>query len=270
MFSMYVLVSDEWSGIFLFILVCIAILYSILIKQATNLKLFSPQPLIFFFGLCLAYLIIESPLSTLSHLLFSSHMLFMAVHYFIIPPLLLLGIPHSVYVYLNQIKMFSWIRYLRIQPTLALYLFSILFFIYHVQMIMQTFTQIPFIHKIYIDLLFYLSINMWYPLVYSTIRHVKQKKSFVRKSSLLLMPACLFFILIGILNETSHLPLQGQLTATLCLPTTDVIRDLLPINAKYDPLIAGILMLVIHKISLMGIMKYEHKLQKNEVKIDLH
>ncbi|MBO0994735.1 cytochrome c oxidase assembly protein, partial [Bacillus sp. SD088] len=98
MFSMYVLVSDEWSGIFLSILVCIAILYGILIKQATNLKLSSPQPLIFFLGLCLTYLIIESPLSILSHLLFSSHMLFMSIHYFIIPPLLLLGIPPSVYV----------------------------------------------------------------------------------------------------------------------------------------------------------------------------
>lgn len=259
---MYVLVSDEWSVTFLSILVCIAILYGFLIKQATNLKLYSPQPLIFLLGLCLTYLIIESPLSILSHLLFSSHMFFMSIHYFIIPPLLLLGIPPSVYVYLNQFKMIGWIKHLRIQPTLALYLFSILFFTYHFQMILQTFTQFPFIHKIYMHLLFYLSVNMWYPLVYSTISHMEQKKSFVLKSSLLLMPACLFFILIGILNETSHLPLQGQLTASLCLPTTDVISDLLPINAKYDPLIAGILMLAIHKISLMGIMKYEHRLRK--------
>ncbi len=262
MFSLYMLVSDEWSGIFFIILSFIAILYGVLIKRATNLKLCSSKPLIFYTGLFLTYLTINSPLTILSHLYFSSHMLFMSIHYFIIPPLLLLGIPLSLYKYLKQFKLIRWIKYLLIQPVPALYSFAILFFVYHFQMILQTFTQYPYIHKIYLYLLFYLSMNMWRPLVYPTINQVKQKKSFIFKSSLLLMPACLFFIFTGVLNGVGHLPLQGQLTATLCLPNSDAISYLVPINNKYDPLLAALLMLAIHKVSLMSIVKFEHRLRK--------
>lgn len=265
MFSFYILVSDEWSGIFFMILVFIALLYGTLIKQGTNLKLYSPQPLIFFFSLCVAYLIIESPLSILSHLLFSSHMVFMSIHYFIIPPLLLLGIPPTLYAYLNHINKMRWIRRLFISPIPALYSFSVLFFAYHFQMLLQTFSQYSVIHKIYIHLLFYLSINMWRPIVYPPANQMKPKKSFIYKSSLLLMPACLYFIVTGIWNGVGHLPL-GQLTASLCLPTTDAIDILLPLHNKSDPLIAGILMLVIRKVSLMGTMKYGYKLQKDRIK----
>lgn len=55
------------------------------------------KPLFFFLALISLYAVTGSPLAAASHLAFSLHMLQMSLFYFIIPPLLLQGIPGWLY-----------------------------------------------------------------------------------------------------------------------------------------------------------------------------
>jgi putative membrane protein len=132
-------------------------------------------------------------------------------------------------------------------PLFALFAFAILFFIYHLQMTLQMFSQYPLIHTGYMLLLFYLSFLMWWPLLSP---QYKRKKNYAFKSSLLIMPACFYFIIAGVLGGISGLPLHTELNATLCLPSDYTPADLLPFpfNSRMDQLMAGILMMGMHKL----------------------
>lgn len=250
MLSMYMLVSGEWNVPFLIGLIFIACLYGGLIKRFTIIKLYHRQPILFLLGLMLVYLTMGSPLSTISHLSFSFHMFFMSIHYFIIPPLLLLGIP---YPFLQQIQKKPYINKLLPPTHVALYSFALLFFAYHLQMTLQIFSQYPSLHTSYMLLLFYLSFPMWSPLLTPKQYNKKGKGSYAFKSGLLIMPACFFFIFAGILGGIGGLPLHTELNAALCLPSDFTPSDLLsfPFNSRLDQSAAGILMLGMHKLGLM-------------------
>ena len=61
------------------------------------------KAILFFLSLALLFLIIGTPLAALSHLSFSLHMLQMSLLYFIIPPLILAGIPERLFEKLLKI-----------------------------------------------------------------------------------------------------------------------------------------------------------------------
>src|SRR5690554_2636674 len=53
----------------------------------------SKEKFLFLFGLFLLYFSMSGPLNVLSHIMFSAHMLQMAIAFLFVPPLLLLGLP---------------------------------------------------------------------------------------------------------------------------------------------------------------------------------
>ncbi|MBO1912900.1 cytochrome c oxidase assembly protein, partial [Microvirga sp. 3-52] len=126
MLVIYSLVAHDWNILFFLGLVGVIIVYSVLLRRFTEIKLHSIQPCLFLIGIILVYLSMGSPLSTMSHLSFSTHMIFMSIHYFIIPPLLLIGTPYSLFL---QIENHPWRRFtekLFIPPSFALYIFALL------------------------------------------------------------------------------------------------------------------------------------------------
>ena len=250
MLSMYMLVSGEWNMSFLIGLMIIACLYGSLLSRFTAIKLYHKQPIFFFTGLLLVYVTMGSPLSTISHLSFSFHMFFMSIHYFIIPPLLLLGIP---YPFFQQMDKKPWIKKLCFPSNIALYTFALLFFSYHLQITLNLFSQYPTIHTSYMVLMFYLSFIIWWPLLSPHQYSKVGKKAYAFKSSLLIMPACFFFIFSGILGGIGSLPLHTELNATLCLPSNFSPSDLLPFpfNSRIDQSAAGILMIGMHKFGMV-------------------
>ncbi|MBY7145067.1 cytochrome c oxidase assembly protein [Virgibacillus sp. NKC19-3] len=102
-----ILLEDQssWNIPLVVGLTCIAVLYSFFIKRDTRIPLTHLQPFLFFLGLGLWYLASGSPLATISHLSFSLHMIQMSLLYFIIPPLILLGIPDSIFKQVYQLPM---------------------------------------------------------------------------------------------------------------------------------------------------------------------
>ncbi len=84
MFDYLILIKNdlEWNIPILMAAAIIAVLYIILLKQTTEFTILQKQPLIFLLTLGLFVLVVGSPLSTISHLSFSLHMIQMSILFF--------------------------------------------------------------------------------------------------------------------------------------------------------------------------------------------
>ncbi|ASK64051.1 hypothetical protein CFK37_18760 [Virgibacillus phasianinus] len=251
-----------WSIPLLTALVGIAVLYVFLRRRLTTRKRDDLQPLFFFTGLGLLYLMIGSPLSSISHLSFSLHMVQMSMLYFIIPPLILLGIPTNVY---TRIITFHWIKKCKnlLFPKIALYTFAILFLIYHLPVTLTIFSQSSLIQNGYLIMLFGLSFGMWWPIVspeWEQRFNKEQKKRYALLSGMVLMPACLLFIVNALLDGGNN-PFVTQITSHLCTPAQSGTFTVLPppFNTTFDQLLAGIFMLGMHKFGLVLTFKLGNK-----------
>ncbi|MEH7413702.1 cytochrome c oxidase assembly protein [Neobacillus drentensis] len=230
----------------------IGAIYVALLRSQTELKIHPTQPVLFFLSLFLFYLTIGSPLATLNHLLFSLHMIQMSVLFFVIPPLFLLGIPET-----NT----PVIKELRISPFAALVAFAILLFFYHLQAVLTFLTLNPFIHNSYLFLLLILSFMIWRPIVR------EQNKQFAFLSGILLLPACSQLILSGLFGSVTN-PLLGGMMATLCITPAGLSSlGIFPsaFNTRVDLIIAGVLMMGMHKFALLLTARLKNKVVERDL-----
>ncbi|MFC0015209.1 cytochrome c oxidase assembly protein [Allobacillus sp. GCM10007490] len=164
-----------WNVPLLISLLIVSIVYVYTLKQFV--KTFNKQPILFFVGLIVLYFTLGTPLAAFSHLSFSSHMLQMSVLYFIIPPLILFGIPNILYHRMLDISVFKLIRRLFLPPIVSLIIFAGLLFLYHLPTTLHIFSLNPRFHEIYLVLLFFLSLRMWWPFVLSDQSKEEKKKN---------------------------------------------------------------------------------------------
>ncbi|HEY4600285.1 MAG TPA: cytochrome c oxidase assembly protein [Cerasibacillus sp.] len=211
------------------------------------------QSLFFVGGIVLLYLIVGSPLLVISYLSFSFHMIHMSVLFFVVPPLLLLGVPYQLYIAFRRIPLIEKIAEI-ITPNRALIAFSFLFLLYHIPMFLTFLSTYAHGQRLFMLVLFFLSFRMWWPIASPNRKRRldRQKmKQYAMKSGIFIMPACLFFIASGWLGSVPN-PFFSQLTTHLCIPPNGYIPPLLPppFNTKYDQVLAGLLMLGLHKVAL--------------------
>ncbi|WP_077325465.1 cytochrome c oxidase assembly protein [Virgibacillus siamensis] len=231
-------------------LVCIFVLYILALKRYTDINIVHKQSLLFFLGLGLCYITTGSPIAAISHLSFSTHMLQMSILFFIIPPLLILGIPGQ----LSKVPAMKGFNKLFLPPVISLYAFGILFLMYHLPVFLNIFSQHTLLHNGYMLLLFILS-SMWRPITVHDPRHRlygRQKKRYAIRSGMILMPACLIFILNAFTDGIQN-PFLTEITAHLCTPSQIDSAKLLPLpfNTNFDQIMAGTLMMGMHKFSIM-------------------
>lgn len=255
MFTIF-LVDLTWNIPLLLGVIGIASLYAFLVNRLTDIKMHHKQPLFFFLSLGLLYLTIGSPLTTISHLSFSLHMIQMSILYFIIPPIFLLGIPSQLFQRIRNTPIANKISKWFLAPKLSLIVFAVLFLMYHLPIVLTVFTQNPLVHNGYIYLLLVLSFSMWWPIVSpDPLQRLcdGEMKRYVFLSGALLMPACLLFVFSALIDEANN-PFLTQITALLCMPSQSLSIHILPppFNTKYDQAMAGFIMLGIHKMSLMA------------------
>ncbi|WP_367780369.1 cytochrome c oxidase assembly protein [Jeotgalibacillus marinus] len=249
MFSLYWTGSMTWNVPLLVSLVLVGIVYLIFFINFTGGKLPLMQAFLFYLGLVLIYIPTGSPLSTFSHLSFTVHMIYMSILFFIVPPLILGGIPK---IFQEQVKaMFLLKGKLRfiISPITSLIIFACMFLLYHLPFMFQIFLQQPSLHSGYVLLMFLLSFNVWSPLVTSDRSDKKKRYAFL--SGLILMPACILFVLNGFMGKLSY-PFLVDFAA-LCMPTEAGSFTLFPswYNTQIDQIVAGVIMMVIHKFGIM-------------------
>lgn len=257
MFSQVWLMSQwTWNTSWLLLgLISFALYYLYLLKRYSTIKIYHSQPLLFFFSLALLYVLIGSPLYTISQLTFSTHMIQMSMVYFFVPPAFLLGIPSPIFHHILKNPLIQKLRTYSFPAKLSLYAFAILFFIYHLPFVLNLLSNHTHILNGYLTLLFILSFSMWWPLV-APIPELRyshhEKKQYAYLSGFLLMPACLNFIISAFIGGSAN-PVMIQLAAHLCVPpellTSDVFSS--PLPTKYDQFTGGLSMLGMHKLGLM-------------------
>jgi len=252
-----------WNIPLLFLFVSLTILYIFYLRRYGTTS--RRRPLLYLTGIWLLYLVIGSPLLALSHLSFSFHMIQMSFVFFIIPPLILLGIPREIYENLIKRSFIIKIRLMSPTPITALVIFATLFFLYHLPFLLQIITEYPLVQKAYLILLFMLTVRMWWPIASPNPKQrvrASERKKYLLESSWYIMPACLMFIISALFDGMNN-PFLSEAATTLCLPA-DTTIDILPppFNTKYDQVIAGVSMLGLHKFSLFATNRLEDRMRE--------
>src|SRR5699024_682895 len=115
-------------------------------------------------SMILLYTMYGAPVDLLSHILFTFHMLQMAVVFLLIAPLLFFAVPDYLqksFVNLPVVKqVFSITGY----PLVVLMLFIGAFSIYHLPVMLDYLKQSAFLHNGFMVLLFLLAVLMFYPI----------------------------------------------------------------------------------------------------------
>src|SRR5699024_10656873 len=96
---------------------------------------------------------------------------------------------------------------------------------------------------------------MWWPVAAPGVKHrftYSKQKRYVFLSGLILMPACLLFIVNAFMDGMNN-PFLTELTTLLSLPATSDSIDFLPFhfNTKYDQIMVGVFMMALHNFGLM-------------------
>lgn len=153
-------------------------------------------------ALCL-YLAQAGPVELLGHMMFSFHMVSMALSYLVAPPLLMLGVPLWIWKAVVSWLKRSRLRHLKflIQPIVAAVVFNGLFSFYHIPVI-HDYVMLHFgVHRVYYVVLFIAAILMWWSLVDPLPKegetHSLKKMGFIFLNMVLLTPACGLIIFAG-------------------------------------------------------------------------
>lgn len=258
-----------WNMPLLACLICLAAIYVYVVVTYTNIKLYQKQPLLYFLSLGIMYVTFGSPFEMISHLSFTLHMLQMSILYFIVSPLVILGIPDLLIQTIRNHSLSIRVSKFVLSSKAALYTFGAMFLMYHFPVVLTALTQTAFVHNGYLFTLLLLSFRMWQPLTVPDSKkfHTQnQKKRYLFLSGLVIMPACLLFIITALLGGMNN-PLLSQLTTNLCISPSQLSQlsslDILPssFNTRLDQMLAGILMLGMHKFGLILTVHLEKKLK---------
>lgn len=190
--------DELWSPLFLAAVLLMAAGYFVLIGPlAARFHGSYAVPLwrrgLFLGGLLALYLAQGGPLSLLGHLMFSFHMVSMALSYLVAVPLIMLGIPGWCWravLKAGFLRRFSFLA----KPVVAALLFNGLFSLYHIPVI-HDYVMLHFtLHRVYYGVLFITSALMWWnlinPLPERRALNGLGQVGFIFLNMVLLTPAC--------------------------------------------------------------------------------
>lgn len=193
--------EDVWSPVFLAVMLLITAGYLVLTgpihdRMGTGKPVTVGRKVLFLLGMAVLYAAQGGPVELLGHMMFSFHMVSMALSYLIAPPLLMLGLPDWTWS-----RLAGWLsggplsrlRFLT-HPIVAAVVFNGLFSLYHFPAI-HDYVMLHFtVHRLYYAVLFIAAVLMWWTLVkpvpdHSEVHGLKQM-GFIFLNMVLLTPAC--------------------------------------------------------------------------------
>ncbi|MDF9843393.1 MULTISPECIES: cytochrome c oxidase assembly factor CtaG [unclassified Paenibacillus] len=190
--------ADLWSPLLLAATLLLAAGYLVLIGPLAqrfpgSAEVPLRQRALFLGGLLVLYLAQGGPVSLLGHILFSFHMVSMALSYLIAVPLMMLGIPEWCWRALMRVNPLRRLSFLA-HPVVAALLFNGLFSLYHIPVI-HDYVMLHFtVHRLYYAVLFLTSALMWWTLINPLPEHRRAggpvKIGFIFLNMVLLTPAC--------------------------------------------------------------------------------
>jgi len=254
-----------WSPIMIGVLVFLTILYFLItVKWRNDFKVSEPlkkkEAAYFLIGIVLLYIVKGSPVDLMAHIMFSFHMVQMALLLLLVPPLLMKGIPWWVWKAVIELPAVRKVFPILTKPLLALIVFSGLFSLYHIPMFFDTIKLDEGLHGTYTFILFLSAIFMWWSIV--DIKEVTQrlhglkKIGFIIGSAVLITPACALIIFTGTpLYDTYTNPDVWLKAMELCVPAStlaglslsgpELFSNMTPLD---DQQLGGILMKIVQEI----------------------
>lgn len=254
-----------WSPYYFSILVILSIGYFLFIKKfgpyiTGNRELTKRQVIYFLSAILLLYIVKGSPIDLMSHIMFSVHMVQMAILYLLIPPLFIIAIPVWLWRWILKGKRIQWFYSFFQQPLVALLNFNIFFSFYHIPFVFDHVNTNMWLHTGYTLLLFTFAFFMWFPLVHQIPEKESlsgiQKVAYIFGSGILLTPACALIIFA---NQPLYLsfynPKSWSDAISLCVSGSTLSGLSGPemfsgLSAIEDQQLGGVLMKIIQEIIL--------------------
>ncbi|MFY4773740.1 cytochrome c oxidase assembly factor CtaG [Metabacillus sp. RGM 3146] len=217
-----------WSPYFFVSIVICVLLYFFLINREGDKfrgreKVTVNQQWIFTTAMVLLYIVKGSPVDLLGHLMFSAHMIQMAILYLLITPLLIISIPAWMWRTVTDLPVIRQAFRFMTKPLFALILFNGLFSLYHFPAIFDFVKSAPLYHTASTLILFFASLFMWWPLL-NKFEEKNQlsgilKIGYIFANGMLLTPACALIIFAKVpLYATYYDPRSWMQAMQLCVP----------------------------------------------------
>ena len=217
-----------WSPYFLIFVVFVTSLFFYLATKRRDLfpgkeRLTVKEGIGFSFTMLLLYIIKGSPVDLLGHLMFTFHMIQMAILNLIIPPLLIAFVPNWMWERVLALPVVRSIFRFFTRPLIALIFFNGMFSFYHIPFIFDFMKTDFFYHTGFTVLLFISAFFMWWPLM-NTVEKKQlsglQKALYLVADSVLITPACALIIFSSHAFYETYTNAELWLQSlTLCVPT---------------------------------------------------
>ncbi|MBD8068427.1 cytochrome c oxidase assembly factor CtaG [Bacillus sp. PS06] len=274
-----------WSPYFFLVILAITVGYFLLIGPLRNRfsnteKATNKQITFFTIAMLLVYVCKGSPVDLLGHLMFSAHMTQMAVLYLVVPPLLILGLPHWILrLIVNNRFVKPFFKFLTL-PLFALLFFNGVFSFYHIPLIFDVVKTDMLLHAFTTAVLFIASIMMWWPLInplpeWQTLNGLK-RVGYIFADGILLTPACALIIFADTpLYATYTDPTAWATALELCVPASmlasiDLVGPQMfnSLPLVEDQQLGGVIMKIIQEIvygTILGVIFFQWVRKEQEV-----
>lgn len=190
--------------------------------QVSSMKVF-----FFSIGMILLYLVEGGPVDLFSHLMFTAHMVQMAVLYLIVPPLLLLGTPEWLMKAILRKPVIRQLVQVFSKPLIALLLFNGVFSFYHLPIVFDYVKSSELVHAIYTIVLFFLAMMMWWP-IFTPIKALHtlsplKKIGYMFGNGVIITPACALIIFADTAMYATYTdPAVWIKALELCVPASEI------------------------------------------------
>lgn len=258
-----------WSPYFFLTLVVLFLLYlAITVKWRDRFEGSEPlkrEELIYFSsGMLLVYITKGAPIDLMGHILFTMHMVQMAILLLIAAPLIIMGIPQWIWKKVFSVPMLGGVLKVFTKPVVSLILFSGMFSVYHLPAIMDTIKLSAPLHTLFTVTLFISALCLWWPLVNKgdfapRLSHGLHKIAYIISSAILITPACALIIFVDTpVYETYQSGEAWLMAMALCVPASTLsalsgtglsgpeVFTSMPI--LYDQQLGGVIMKILQEI----------------------
>lgn len=261
-----------WSPYLIGIIVFLTAIYFIVtiawrkdFKESQPLK--ASEAIYFVLGMITLYVVKGTPIDLMGHIMFTWHMVQMALLLLLVPVFIIKGIPWWVWKALLNIRIVHKIVYFLTQPLLALILFVSLFSFYHLPSIFDAIKLDETAHGVFTFVLFISAMLMYWPMI-NKIEGQRQMKSiykmvYIIGNAVLITPACALIIFADTpLYETYSNGETWLKAMELCVPVSTLSGLSLSgpelftsMSAVSDQQVGGVLMKIIQEI-IFGIILF--------------
>ncbi|MDX8044902.1 cytochrome c oxidase assembly factor CtaG [Gracilibacillus sp. S3-1-1] len=250
-----------WSPYFMLFIVGLAVAYYFLfINRKDEKKADNKQILYFYSGILLLYIIKGAPVDLLSHIMFTAHMVQMALYYLLFPILIIKGIPVWVWEKVFNMPVVGAILRILTKPLVALLLFNGLFSMYHIPVVFDYAKANEIAHTSITLTILVAAFIVWWP-IFSPIKELDKmppllKLGYIIANGILITPACALIIFAtGTIYSTYSASGPWMQAMALCVPS-DVLSSLSlsgpemfsPLSILEDQQLGGIVMKITQEI----------------------